>query len=87
VVEQRAGGKGVNVARVLTALGVDVAVTGFAGGATGALVRADLASAGLRDDLVSINAETRRTVAVVEGEGRVTMLLEPGPEVSPGEAR
>ena len=84
-VEQRAGGKGVNVARVLTALGVPAAVTGLAGGATGALVRADLAASGLRDELVGIEGETRRTVAVVDDDGRVTILLEPGPELGAGD--
>jgi 1-phosphofructokinase family hexose kinase len=82
-VEQRAGGKGVNVARVLQALGTPVTVTGLAGGTTGDLVRADLAASGLADELVGIDGETRRTVAVVDAGGRVTILLEPGPEVEP----
>jgi tagatose 6-phosphate kinase len=84
-VEQRAGGKGVNVARVLAALGTEVVVAGLAGGATGDLVRADLAAARLPDALVAIDGETRRTVAVVDEAGRVTILLEPGPEVGAGD--
>lgn len=35
-VTERPGGKGLNVARVLAALGHEVTVTGFAGGTTGA---------------------------------------------------
>lgn len=80
-VKQRAGGKGVNVARILHALGAPVVVTGFVGGRTGAVVRADLVAAGLEHRLVRIDGETRRTVAVVDAEGRVTILLEPGPAV------
>ncbi|MEV6978113.1 1-phosphofructokinase family hexose kinase [Kitasatospora sp. NPDC093806] len=85
-VAERAGGKGVNVARVLTALGHPAVVTGLAGGPTGAALRADLAAAGLRDELVPIAGTTRRTVAVVErGAGDTTVYLEPGPAVTPAE--
>jgi tagatose 6-phosphate kinase len=45
-VTERAGGKGLNVARVLAALGHDVTVTGFAGGATGRSLRDRLAGTG-----------------------------------------
>lgn len=82
-VRARAGGKGVNVARVLHALGQEAVVTGLAGGSTGDAVRADLAAAGLPDALVPIAAETRRTVAVVDAErGYATGFWEPGPPVS-----
>ena len=43
----RPGGKGVNVARTLQALGADVLITGLAGGPAGDAVRAGLAAAGL----------------------------------------
>src|SRR4051794_41932982 len=46
-VDQRAGGKGVNVARVLRALGEDAAVCGFAGGGTGRLALAELEAAAI----------------------------------------
>lgn len=81
-VSERAGGKGVNVARVLHALGHEVAVSGFAGGGNGEDVRADLRAAGLADDLVPIAGETRRTVNVVDASGEATVLLEPGPAVT-----
>jgi tagatose 6-phosphate kinase len=38
---ERPGGKGLNVGRVLAALGHEVTVTGFSGGATGRTVRTD----------------------------------------------
>jgi 1-phosphofructokinase family hexose kinase len=82
-VEQRAGGKGVNVARVLHQLGEAVVVTGFVAGATGVAVRADLDAAGIPHDLEAIEGDTRRTVAIVDPAGRVTILLEPGPEIAP----
>ncbi|MFD6528931.1 1-phosphofructokinase family hexose kinase [Streptomyces sp. NPDC060184] len=83
---ERPGGKGVNVARVLAALGHPTVVTGFAGGRTGALVRELLAPLGPEDALVPVAGETRRTVTVVErSSGRTTRLDEPGPEVGPAE--
>ncbi|MGW4893211.1 1-phosphofructokinase family hexose kinase [Kitasatospora sp. NPDC004240] len=87
-VTQQAGGKGLNVARVLTALGRPAVVTGLAGGDTGRAVRADLAAAGITEELVPVAGESRRTVAVVEGRhGDTTVYLEPGPAVTAREWR
>ncbi|MFJ2234370.1 1-phosphofructokinase family hexose kinase [Streptomyces sp. NPDC087859] len=86
-VTERPGGKGLNVARVLAALGHEVTVTGFAGGATGRVVQEQLTTApGVVDALVPVTGATRRTIAVVdEHSGDTTQLNEPGPTVSPGE--
>ncbi|MFJ5732546.1 1-phosphofructokinase family hexose kinase [Streptomyces paradoxus] len=86
-VTERPGGKGVNVARVLAALGHEVTVTGFTGGATGRVVQEKLAAVpGVVDALVPLAGATRRTVAVVdERTGDTTQLNEPGPMVTPGE--
>ncbi|MDI2129489.1 1-phosphofructokinase family hexose kinase [Yinghuangia seranimata] len=85
-VAQRAGGKGVNVSRVLHALGQETEATGLVGGLTGVAVRGDLEASGLTDRMLRIDAETRRTVAVVDdGVGDTTTLLEPGPVVGPQE--
>jgi tagatose 6-phosphate kinase len=83
-VSRRAGGKGINVARVLAALGETTVVTGLAGGPTGAAIRQDLAAAGLRDALVEVSAESRSTVTVVDPEG-ATGFNEPGGGVQPQE--
>ncbi|MFD5336995.1 1-phosphofructokinase family hexose kinase [Streptomyces hawaiiensis] len=86
-VTERPGGKGVNVARVLAALGHEVTVTGFTGGATGRAVREKLAAVpGVVDALVPLSGATRRTIAVVdERTGDTTQLNEPGPTVTPTE--
>ncbi|WP_037857017.1 1-phosphofructokinase family hexose kinase [Streptomyces sp. NRRL S-340] len=86
-VTERPGGKGINVARVLAALGHQVTVTGFAGGATGREVHAGLAAEpGVTDALVPVAGATRRTVAVVdEHTGDTTQLNEPGPLVTAAE--
>ena len=83
---QQAGGKGVNVARVLAALDQAATVTGLAGGHNGRALRADLAAAGLRDELVEVAGETRRTVAVADDQD-TTVFLEPGPQVTTAEWR
>ncbi|HEY4457004.1 MAG TPA: 1-phosphofructokinase family hexose kinase [Pseudonocardiaceae bacterium] len=82
-VRQRAGGKGVNVARVLRALGVTPVIAGLAGGPTGTAIRAELAEAGFADALTPIAGESRRTVTIVsEMDSEPTMCTEPGPAVS-----
>jgi tagatose 6-phosphate kinase len=82
---ERAGGKGVNVASVLVATGRDVLVTGLAGGATGATIRADLDARGVRHDFAESDGETRRTLTVVStSDGDATVFNEPGPHQSPG---
>ncbi|MFB7357890.1 1-phosphofructokinase family hexose kinase [Streptomyces gardneri] len=83
---ERPGGKGLNVARVLAALGHETVATGFAGGATGAMLRDLLASTPVRDELVATAGPTRRTVAVVDTTtGDTTQLNEPGPAITPAE--
>jgi tagatose 6-phosphate kinase len=83
-VHRRAGGKGVNVARVLRSLGHEVLVLGLAGGPTGQAVRDDLDAAGLPYDLMPCAGETRRTVTTV-ADGEATLLREPGPVITPRE--
>ena len=80
------GGKGLNVARTLRALGADTLVIGLAGGVTGDAVRAGLAQAGVPARFAGIAGETRRTFAVVDTHRHDTALFnEPGPTVSESE--
>ncbi|WP_369247453.1 1-phosphofructokinase family hexose kinase [Streptomyces sp. R41] len=86
-VTERPGGKGLNVARVLAALGHEVTVTGFTGGATGRAVQDQLThTPGVVDALIPVTGSTRRTIAVVDATtGDTTQLNEPGPEITPAE--
>jgi len=87
-VHQRAGGKGVNVARVLHGQGRAVTCLGLAGGAAGATIAADLEAAGIDASLTTIARESRRTVSVVSAAtGGSTLFNEPGPEVTQDEWR
>jgi tagatose 6-phosphate kinase len=84
-VHERAGGKGVNVARVLAAIGAPVCATGLAGGRRGEAVRAGLARAGIREDFQVIAGESRQTVVVTDGRRHPTEFDEPGPVIEPAE--
>ena len=80
------GGKGLNVARTLHALGADVRVAGLAGGIVGEAVAAGLAAAGVPGTFTPIAGQTRRTFAVVDTASHDTALFnEPGPAVAIGE--
>lgn len=82
-VDTRAGGKGVNVARVLHSLGHDTLVTGLAGGEAGEAIRAELATAGIPEVLHEVAGPARRTVtAVSTQDGSATAFNEPGPVIS-----
>ena len=79
-VRARPGGKGLNVARTLHTLGVDVLVLGLAGGITGAGVEAALREQCVPAALTPVAGETRRTFSVVD-DRRVTAFHEAGPTV------
>jgi tagatose 6-phosphate kinase len=82
-VQVRPGGKGVNVARVLTTLGADVLLTGLVGGAAGNSLRAELSARGVDTVMTEIAGETRRTFAVVDAaRGDTALFNEPGPAVT-----
>lgn len=75
----RAGGKGLNVARVAHAEGAAVTAVTTAGGATGAELAEELAAAGVPHVLVPVAASTRRSVALVdEALGDTTIVNERG---------
>ncbi|MDF2574054.1 MAG: 1-phosphofructokinase family hexose kinase [Agromyces sp.] len=83
----RAGGKGVNVARVLHATGHDVVALTTAGGTTGDELRVDLEASGLRHRLVPTASPTRRSIAVVDrSSGDATILNELGTPLSSAES-
>ncbi|WP_433333427.1 1-phosphofructokinase family hexose kinase [Spirillospora sp. CA-294931] len=85
-VRERAGGKGVNVARVAAALGAPVIASGLLGGDTGSLIRADLDQVGLQHSFSPVQGTSRRTLTVVEtGSGEATVFNESGPRVSEAE--
>jgi len=95
-VKNVAGGKGVNVAKVLAKLyeaeqnvsnsfdcpGKKVAITGFAGGATGQFIKEVLHGKGIQCAFVETMAQTRVNTNIITKDGSVTELLEPGEVIS-----
>jgi len=87
-VERRAlaGGKGVNIARMLKTLGQPVIATGFQGGPTGTQIVAQLGEESILHDFVRIREESRTNTAVLDPTtGEQTEINEQGPSVDPEE--
>lgn len=82
--KKTAGGKGLNVSRVLTQLGDDVVATGLLGGHMGAFMGELMDADGIKHDFTPIAGETRICLNILH-EGNQTELLESGPEVSADE--
>ncbi|GAB2968176.1 1-phosphofructokinase family hexose kinase [Amycolatopsis acidiphila] len=82
-VAERAGGKGVNVGRVLAMLGHEVVLTGLLAGDRGARISDELTAAGLVHDFLPVEGgESRRTLAIVDGAtGETTGFWEGGPRI------
>ncbi|MDQ3740723.1 MAG: 1-phosphofructokinase family hexose kinase, partial [Actinomycetota bacterium] len=78
-----AGGKGVNVARALMALGQPVIATGLQGGPTGTRIVEQLTQESILNDFVRIGEESRTNTAVIDPtSGEQTEINERGPAVT-----
>ncbi|MFS0645892.1 1-phosphofructokinase [Siminovitchia sp. 179-K 8D1 HS] len=76
-----AGGKGLNVARAVRAIGMPVKATGLIGGHTGRLIGDLLTEEGLNTDFLKAPIESRTCMNIIDATGRSTELLEGGNEV------
>lgn len=81
--ESDIGGKGINVSRTIKVLGGLSKAIGFAGGNGGERIRTSLKQIGIQTDFIPVNGETRCNTKIVEADGVVTELNEPGAEVTP----
>jgi len=78
------GGGGINVARVLHAMGADVLAAIVAGGATGALIQDLLTEAGVPHETIHCHGRTRISFTVFEqGTQREYRFVPMGPEAEP----
>ena len=75
-----AGGKGINVSRILQRLDVDNTATGFIGGFTGRFVENGLIAEGIKTNFVQVSEDTRINVKIKAGEE--TEINGAGPKIS-----
>lgn len=76
-----AGGKGINVSRILQRLGVANTATGFIGGFTGRFVEEGLIAEQIKTDFVQVDQDTRINVKIKAEEE--TEINGAGPVISP----
>ncbi len=79
-----AGGKGLNVARVLKQLNTDVLTTGFLGGELGDFIKNELDRQDIANDFLMIDKPTRNCIAILNGNSQ-TEILESGPTIEQAE--
>ncbi|MDT4061141.1 PfkB family carbohydrate kinase, partial [Staphylococcus aureus] len=84
-VSKTAGGKGLNVTRVLAQVGEPVLASGFIGGELGQFIAKKLDHANIKHAFYNIKGETRNCIAILH-EGQQTEILEQGPEIDNQEA-
>jgi 1-phosphofructokinase len=78
------GGKGVNVSRALSALGIASRLIGFIGGRTGQALQSGLAAEGFDVHFIDVGGETRQNLTLLdEASGQYTKINEAGPPIGP----
>jgi tagatose 6-phosphate kinase len=77
-----AGGKGINVARVVRSLGEPVTATGYIAGYNGRYIAEQVLKEGMGQDFVEAEGESRLCLNIIDAEnGTQTELLEAGPVI------
>lgn len=84
--ERFAGGKGIDVSKVLTTLGANNTAMGFVGGFTGEELEGLLVNEGISCDFSRITGETRTNIIINDiSSGKQTSYSAGGPEIKPYE--
>jgi len=81
-----AGGKGLNVTRVISLMKTDVLATGIVGGTVGMFIEKELLKEQIQYDFFKTEQESRNCIAILH-EGKQTEILEAGPEFTKVEER
>lgn len=86
-VNNHAGGKGINVAKVLREYDEEVIALGMLGGYSGSFISDAVARIGATDKFTRVSGETRTSINVISEDGYITEFLEPGPKVTEEEIK
>ena len=83
-----AGGKGLNVARVVKELKEDIITTGLLGGMTGTFIKDELKKHKIKNEFVNISGETRTCINITDQKNNTTTeILETGPKIKNSEIK
>ncbi len=82
-----AGGKGLNVSRVISICGEEILATGFVGGHSGALVEELLEKDNIKNQFTHVKSETRNCINILDENNVSTEFLEKGFPVSEDELK
>lgn len=78
-IEKNAGGKGINVSRIINLLGGDILATGIVGGFTGKLFLKKLNENSIKNNFLESEYETRTCIAIIDEKiDGITEILESG---------
>lgn len=76
-----AGGKGINVTKILRQYGYKVCATGFLGGYAGKYIEDCMREQDVFCQFIEVQGETRSNMNILADNGYVTEILEPGPVI------
>ncbi len=77
-----AGGKGINVAKLIRQFHMNVCTLGFLGGRSGLFIEEAMEETGAALSFTKIGGVTRTNTNLIADDGKVTELLEPGPVIT-----
>lgn len=80
-ITKTAGGKGLNVTRVLNQVGNKAVATGIIGGTTGSFIKSRLNEQEIKHHFFEIDQESRNNISIITGKLQ-TEILEAGPKLS-----
>ncbi len=81
-----AGGKGINVSRVVKRLGGQTLATGLLAGPAGEFLHQEMLHEKIPHDFLRVQGQTRTSLTIIdENEGRITRILEFGPWITRGD--
>ncbi|KRL58689.1 tagatose-6-phosphate kinase [Latilactobacillus fuchuensis] len=86
-VSKTAGGKGLNVSRVLHLMQQPLLATGIVGGHIGNFIKQKLDDDQIQHEFFEIQQESRNAIAILHDDGCQTEILEAGPTISADDAQ